>query len=74
VLNAWLAEQKISFSETVFLGNDQNDAECLKACGLGIVVADAHESVIPLADYKLKNRGGNHAIRELTDLIIKNYE
>lgn len=74
VLNAWLAEQKISFSETVFLGNDQNDAECLKACGLGIVVADAHESVIPLADYKLKNRGGNHAIRELTDLLIKNYE
>lgn len=73
ILNAWLAKKKISLSETAFVGNDLNDKECLEASGLGIVVADAHESIISLADYKLKNKGGEHAIRELTDLIIKNY-
>ena len=36
-------------SETAYVGNDVNDAECLAAVGLPVVPADAWAEVVPLA-------------------------
>jgi 3-deoxy-D-manno-octulosonate 8-phosphate phosphatase (KDO 8-P phosphatase) len=55
--------------ETAFVGNDINDLACLEAVGLPIVVADAHEDVIPHAMYRTKTPGGHGAVREVCDLI-----
>ena len=54
------------------VGNDENDIECLQAAGFSVVPADAHDSTIPYADLILKNKGGQGAVRELSDLIIQN--
>ena len=68
-LAAWLAERALDPAHVVYLGNDANDAACLQAVGCGVVVADAHHSVLPLARFVLDAPGGRGAVRELTDLI-----
>lgn len=69
-LQSIAAEMKIPFAQISFVGNDVNDAECLRAVGLPIAVQDAHPSVLPLARYRTQTRGGYGAVREVCDLIV----
>lgn len=69
---SWCDNHQINPSNVIFIGNDENDIECLKAAGYSVVPADAHISTLPYADLILKNKGGQGAIRELSDLIIYN--
>lgn len=69
LLTRWLAERGLRITHTVYMGNDVNDLECLRACGCGVVPADAHPDVLPAADLVLDYCGGNGAVRELCDLI-----
>jgi len=68
-LHHWAETQGVDLSEAVYLGNDVNDIECLKEVGYGVAVGDAHDSVLPYANIKLAASGGQHAVRELVDLI-----
>ena len=70
MLTGWLAERGVSLAETVYVGNDINDVDCLKAAGCGVVVADAHPSAKAVADLILSAPGGRGALRELSDLIL----
>ena len=58
-----------TLEETVFVGNDINDVECLSEVGIPIVVADAHPDVLPAAVYSTRAKGGRGAVREICDLI-----
>jgi len=60
----------ISLKDVVYIGNDMNDLECIKAAGIGIAVADAVPQILSAADYVTKNMGGLGAIREITDMLI----
>ena len=60
----------ISLKDVVYIGNDMNDLECIKAAGIGIAVADAVPQILSAADYVTKNMGGFGAIREITDMLI----
>ena len=68
-LEQLLAELALTMAETAFVGNDINDLDCLKAVGLPIVVADAHEDVVSHAAYRTVTPGGQGAVREVCDLI-----
>jgi len=68
-LQAVVGELGLSLSETAFVGNDINDLDCLQAVGLPMVVADAHEDVVPYAVFQTTTRGGHGAVREVCDLI-----
>jgi YrbI family 3-deoxy-D-manno-octulosonate 8-phosphate phosphatase len=57
----------VSLEETAFLGNDINDAECLRAVGVPVVPADAWPEVKPLAHWVLSRPGGNGCVREFCD-------
>jgi YrbI family 3-deoxy-D-manno-octulosonate 8-phosphate phosphatase len=70
VLRRWLAERGIEAHQLVYLGNDVNDIECLRAAGCGAVVADAHPDAMAAADLVLRHDGGDGAVRELADLIV----
>lgn len=63
----------ITLAETAFMGNDINDATCLQAVGLPVVVQDAHEDVLPYALYQTTRLGGFGAVREFCDLVERNY-
>jgi 3-deoxy-D-manno-octulosonate 8-phosphate phosphatase (KDO 8-P phosphatase) len=68
-LTRLVAERGLELSETAYVGNDINDAECLRAVGLAIVVADAHPEVRGIAHYVTRLAGGRGAVREVCDLL-----
>ena len=70
LLERWLADRGLDLAQTVYVGNDVNDHECLAAAGCGVVPADALPQVMPLAKIVLDKAGGHGAVRELCDLII----
>jgi len=69
VLDAWLAENGVAATDTVFVGNDVNDLGCMARVGCAVAVADARPEVLRAADLRLTRPGGHGAIREITDLL-----
>jgi YrbI family 3-deoxy-D-manno-octulosonate 8-phosphate phosphatase len=70
-LLAFAESQRIPLAEVAYVGNDVNDAACLKAVGLPMVVADAWPDVMPLARYRTSRPGGHGAVREICELFVK---
>jgi len=73
-LTRLVAEKGIDLADTAYVGNDINDADCLRAVGLAVVVADAHPEVLGLAHYVTQVRGGRGAVREVCDLLVNGKE
>jgi 3-deoxy-D-manno-octulosonate 8-phosphate phosphatase (KDO 8-P phosphatase) len=55
--------------DVAYVGNDINDAECLRAVGLPVVPADAWPEVKTLAQWVLERPGGAGCVREFCDAI-----
>lgn len=70
-LKALLADKGIPAHQVVYLGNDVNDLPCFPLVGTAAAVADAHPAVCERADLVLEKKGGEGAVRELVDLILK---
>jgi 3-deoxy-D-manno-octulosonate 8-phosphate phosphatase (KDO 8-P phosphatase) len=62
---------KVSSDEVCFIGDDLIDLGVIKAVGLGVAVNDAVDQVRGAAVYVTKNNGGQGAVREVADLIIR---
>jgi 3-deoxy-D-manno-octulosonate 8-phosphate phosphatase (KDO 8-P phosphatase) len=59
----------VSLEDTAYVGNDINDAECLRAVGLPVVPADGWPEVVPLAAWVLTRAGGGGCVREFCDAV-----
>jgi N-acylneuraminate cytidylyltransferase len=70
-LQNWASDLGMSMDRVAFVGNDINDVECLRAAGVGIVVADAYPVAVDAADMMLNKNGGHGAVRELADLWLE---
>jgi N-acylneuraminate cytidylyltransferase len=70
-LSSWLSARSHKPTETVYLGNDVNDIDCLALVGCGAVVADAHPAATKAARLILQSKGGAGAVREMCDLILR---
>jgi 3-deoxy-D-manno-octulosonate 8-phosphate phosphatase (KDO 8-P phosphatase) len=57
----------VSLEDTAYVGNDVNDAECLRAVGVPVVPADAWPEVKELASWVLSRGGGAGCVREFCD-------
>jgi len=64
-------ENNVTLKEIAYLGNDWNDAECLAAVGLSVVVNDAYPEAAKFARYITGRTGGNGAVRELCEWIYQ---
>lgn len=53
-----------------FIGDDVNDLEAMRYCGLGATVADGADAVKSIADYVCVRKGGEGAFREFAELIL----
>jgi YrbI family 3-deoxy-D-manno-octulosonate 8-phosphate phosphatase len=62
-----LQRHALSPAAVAYVGNDINDASCLQFVGVPVVVADAHEDVLPLARFRTRRTGGHGAVREVAD-------
>ena len=67
-----LAEKyNLSLEEIAFMGDDLNDLPALHAAGLSASPADAAEDVKKAAAYIAPHKGGQGAVRDLLELILK---
>ena len=55
--------------DVAYIGNDINDAECLRAVALPVVPADAWPEVKTLASWVLSRPGGAGCVREFCDAV-----
>ena len=69
-LTDWAARQDVALADIAFLGNDVNDAACLRAVGWPVVVADAHPDARVASSIVLRRHGGDGAVRELADRVL----
>lgn len=58
-------------SDCAVMGDDWPDLAMMKNAGLRIAPAQAHEAVKEFAHYVTMHAGGNSAVREVCDLILK---
>jgi 3-deoxy-D-manno-octulosonate 8-phosphate phosphatase (KDO 8-P phosphatase) len=61
----------ISSSECAVMGDDWPDLQMMKNAGFKICPAQGHEAVKEFAHLVTHNTGGNSAVREVCDLILK---
>ena len=61
----------ISLAEIAFMGDDLNDLPALLAAGLSAAPADAAEDIRQRVSYITPHNGGQGAVRDLLELILK---
>ncbi|MBC7797224.1 MAG: HAD-IIIA family hydrolase [Pyrinomonadaceae bacterium] len=66
-----LREAEMTAEQTAYVGDDFVDIPILKLVGLAIAVNDAVDEVKENGHYITKTTGGNGAVREICDLILK---
>lgn len=71
-LNEILAKYDGCLEEVAYIGDDFNDSECMKVCGLTACPNDAEDAIKPLVNYVCKHNGGQGALREFVKFIKKN--
>ena len=54
----------------LFVGNDLNDYDVMKACGFSACPSDSHPKILAIADYVLRSRGGMGVVRELVEDVL----
>jgi 3-deoxy-D-manno-octulosonate 8-phosphate phosphatase (KDO 8-P phosphatase) len=73
-LDELATEAGIKLEAIVYVGNDINDAACLRMAGVPIVVLDAHPDVLPLARYQTRAAGGFGAVREVCEWVTSSVQ
>ncbi|MGG3564209.1 HAD hydrolase family protein [Neobacillus rhizosphaerae] len=71
VLDEIINKYQLIYENVAYIGDDVNDIDCMNVCYLTACPADAIQEVICVVDYVCKSNGGNGAVRELIDLILK---
>lgn len=58
-------------AEIAYIGDDLNDIDCLRFCGVTACPADAAEEIKRLVTYVCRKNGGRGAVREFIDWFLK---
>lgn len=62
----------LSANRTAYIGDDLPDLPVIRYVGFGAAVANAVDEVKDIADYVTTRRGGDGAVREVIEYILKN--
>ncbi len=71
VLDTILSRTGLLAEQVAFMGDDLPDISLLKKVGVSIAVADAHESVKKSVDIITHKKGGDGAVREVCEMMLK---
>ena len=66
-----LRQHNLQPEQACFIGDDLTDIPVIKSVGLGIAVADAADEVRRAATYTTQKCGGQGAVREAVETILK---
>lgn len=71
ILREYSDKNDIDLSKTIYMGNDLNDLEAMRAVGFSVCPSDSHEEVKRAASLVLGSRGGDGAVREIAETILR---
>lgn len=64
-------EHRVTADEIAYIGDDINDFDAMRACGLRATVCDGSQVLKAIADYVCLAKGGEGAFRELAEVILR---
>jgi 3-deoxy-D-manno-octulosonate 8-phosphate phosphatase (KDO 8-P phosphatase) len=67
-----LSQMGLAAENTAFVGDDLTDLPPIRHVGFGVAVANAVDEVKEQADYVTQRPGGQGAVREVIEYILKN--
>jgi len=70
-IDEMVAQAGVANDEVAFIGDDLNDIPLILRSGLGVAVADAAAEARERAHYVTKLAGGQGAVREVIEVILK---
>ncbi|HEC1750212.1 TPA: HAD-IIIA family hydrolase [Campylobacter lari] len=70
ILEKWIKELGITFEEVAYIGDDINDFNAMKLCGLKVCPQDAVDEIKNISDIILQNNGGQGCVREFIDKFL----
>lgn len=71
ILEEWMKNMNINFSNVAYIGDDLSDISILKKVAISGCPNDAINECKEIVSYVCKNNGGNGAVREFVDYILK---
>ncbi len=71
ILDSILTRSGVQPEQIAFIGDDLPDLPLMRKVGLPVAVADAHDKVISISDIVTESKGGNGAVREVCETILK---
>ena len=71
VLTIIIEKYGCTFNEVAYIGDDIPDLECLKECGISACPADAVKEIVEEVQFVSMKKGGEGAVREFAEWIIK---
>jgi len=66
-----ITQAGVTADETAFIGDDIGDLELMRLVGFSVAVADATEEVRTAAAHVTEAKGGQGAVREVIDLLLR---
>lgn len=69
-LNKYLSENNFDLEEIAYIGDEINDYCLLGKVGVFFTVADANPMIKDKADFILKTKGGQGALREVAQIVL----
>lgn len=71
-LTGLLGQLGLSERKVAYIGDDLTDLPVIRYVGFGVAVANAVDEIKQYADYITTRAGGNGAVREVIEYILKN--
>lgn len=71
ILDKLMEKYECNPQQVAYIGDDILDICCMEKCGVRACPSDAVAEVKKISNYICKNKGGNGAVRELIDWIVK---
>lgn len=71
ILKNWCQELNINLNQVAYMGDDINDVDVMKQVGFVACPCDAVQEVQQIANFVCTKEGGNGAVREFCDYILK---
>lgn len=73
LLRDFAEEVGVCNTEVAYIGDDENDVECIRWAGMGFAPRDAQPAAREAADVVTEATGGNGAVREAVERILETF-
>ena len=71
-LNELMQKYSLDYHEIAYIGDDENDLECMKVCGIRGCPSDAMDIIKRECNFISKYKAGDGAVREFVEYVIEN--